>query len=148
MNFTTKSLMLLTAWVAWCVFAVTSGQLWAYDTTQILGWLIVSSTLALPMVTEIESRRFWAVYAVTTATFLILSASGNETLIRVTNTIARRLVDLHVWAFGNQEGLGNAYLKTNIVGILTRLHCAPLLGVFSAFVWKFLASTPPRTKAG
>ena len=134
MSFTIRTLMLLTTWVAWCIFAVLSGRAWAYDATEVTGWLLVSLTLPLAFTSAPESRGFWSTYSCTAAVFLILAAMGNEAFVSITNTIGCRIVDLYVSIFGNGEGLSNAYLKTNILGIIVRLHFVPLMALVAAFL--------------
>ncbi len=148
MKFTIKTLLLVTAWVGWCLLAVLSGRLWVYDVTEFLAWLILSSTLALPFISTAERRPFWSIYATTAAVFLILIATENEMFVRLTNNVARKLIDAHIAIFGNQEGLGNHYLKTAILGIMLRFHSVPFLGLFMAYSWRKMLGVSHCENAG
>ena len=146
MNFTIKHTLLVTAWLAWCIFAVQAGWLWVWDVTNIIGWLAISSSIALPLTCVSTSRSFWSAYACTTAVFLLLATTNNETVIRTASNVAGQLVGAYVALFGNGEGVGNAYLKTNIVADLVKLHSVPLLGVLSALSHNALmVKQPVRT---
>ncbi len=139
MRYSLKWVFFTTTWIAWCTFAFSADRAWVYELTELIAWFLLSLTLAAPFyVTGERHRRFWTTYSVTSTAFLLLIATGNEALKDQIKMLANRLLDLHVALFGNDTGLSNVYLKSNILATLLMFHSVPVFGVMSGLLWDYL----------